>query len=364
MVGKKVWLSSRILNEEREIWIYTPPGYETDSLRCPVLYLLDGESHFQYVAGIVDYLSHDDRIPPMIVVAIPNTDRLRDLAPFRFVVNAHGQVDSSSVTASGGQNFLKFLREELVPYVDKNYRTQPYRILEGHSLGGMFATYILEEAPELFNSYIVMSAAFFFGGSYVVLENVGPFLDSHPNLRKSVFVSIGDEIPEIQKGVDSLVNKLKGHAPGSIQWRFKHYSSEDHGTVPPLSMYDGLRFIYSDWWINWDDTTRVNTADVMRTHYRMLSREFGYEILPSENLTFAIGYWLLRHHKIDDAIAVFNENVKRHPSSSDVYDSLGKAYMLKGDKESAITNYEKSIALNPNNENAKRMLSKLRENTK
>jgi CubicO group peptidase (beta-lactamase class C family) len=74
-----------------------------------------------------------------------------------------------------------------------------------------------------------------------------------------------------------------------------------------------------------------------------------------------LGYNLLRQKKIKEAIKVFQLNVEAYPESSNVYDSLGEAYMLNGEKASAIENYEKSLKLNPNNANAVEMLKQLRE---
>lgn len=359
VIGKKFQLSSKILNEERTIWIYTPPNYQTAVKSYPVIYLLDGDTHFHYVVGIVEHLSSIGRIPQMIVVAVPNTNRLRDFTPIHSLVNGIGQIDIAYDATGGGDNFLKFLSDELIPYVDKNYRTQPYRILEGHSLGGMFATYVLETAPALFNSYVIISAAFY-GGNIAVLESFGRFLSHHPELHKSVHVSIGEE-PGLRRGVDSLVHQLKDHAPTSVRWGFHEYKNEDHMSVPLLSMYDGLRFAYSNWWIDLNDTTKVPTFDALKAHFESISEDLGYEVPPAEDIVNTFGYVLLfNRRKVDDAIMVFKENVKNYPASFNVYDSLGEGYMVKGENDLAITNYEKSIQLNPNNNNGKRMLAKLR----
>jgi CubicO group peptidase (beta-lactamase class C family) len=72
-----------------------------------------------------------------------------------------------------------------------------------------------------------------------------------------------------------------------------------------------------------------------------------------------IGYRLMGNGKVDEAIALFELNVRAHPESFNVYDSLGEAYMTRGDTEAAIHNYEKSLELNPENENAKQMLRRM-----
>ncbi len=95
--------------------------------------------------------------------------------------------------------------------------------------------------------------------------------------------------------------------------------------------------------------------------YNKLKLDFSPdEIMPESNMN-SIGYVLLRDKRIDDAITIFKLNVESYPESFNVYDSLGEAYMEKGEKELAIKYYEKSIELNPDNENGKEKLKELHE---
>lgn len=115
-IGKKITIFSNVLNEKREIWISTPTYYSDNADTYPVLYLLDGESHFKHVSTAVEYLSSNLRIPQMIVVAITNTDRIRDLTPLHSLEGLDGKKDSVLFETTGGaSNFIRFIREELVP---------------------------------------------------------------------------------------------------------------------------------------------------------------------------------------------------------------------------------------------------------
>jgi len=73
----------------------------------------------------------------------------------------------------------------------------------------------------------------------------------------------------------------------------------------------------------------------------------------------ALGYQLIHANKLKEAIQIFRLNVEAYPQSSNVYDSLGEAYMDDGDKPLAIANYQKSLQLNPRNSGAVKMLQKL-----
>src|SRR5882757_6797115 len=151
---------SKVLNEQREVWIYVPTGLASAAkagTKFPVVYLLDGDGHFYSVAGMIQQLSSvngNTVCPEMIVVAIPNTDRTRDLTPTH-VSEMFG--DSTRAKTSGGaENFTKFLSTELIPYIEKTYPTSPHRVLIGHSFGGLFAINTLVKNPELFTNYLAI----------------------------------------------------------------------------------------------------------------------------------------------------------------------------------------------------------------
>ena len=138
-------INSDILEEDRQISIYLPDGYNNSKASYPVLYLLDGGTHLQHASGAADYLSGRGIVPDIIVVAIHNIDRSRDFSPVH--------VDNIP-TSGGAEKFLGFLSEELVPYMEKSYRTAGFNILLGHSFGGTFIAYTLLAEPDLFDAFV------------------------------------------------------------------------------------------------------------------------------------------------------------------------------------------------------------------
>lgn len=93
--------------------------------------------------------------------------------------------------------------------------------------------------------------------------------------------------------------------------------------------------------------------------YRRIKKETPNNAAVTEARLNSLGYVFLREKKLPEAIAYFKLNVEFYPKSSNVYDSLGEAYMAQGEKELAIANYKKSLELNTNNKNAVEMLKKL-----
>ncbi len=351
-----VLLKSRILSEDRSIWVHLPANYNNTTDTYPVMYLLDGEGNFNYASEMVNFLAGYDRnrIPDMIVVAIVNVNRGRDFTPI-YLKNADGSSDTNKVISTeGAGKFLKYITDEVLPYIDTHYRVQPYRILAGHSLGGLFALYAKETKPELFPATILISPAISVVHDHMI-NNISSFLTGSHLHNGKLFFSIGNE--NTQK-VDLLAVKLKQSAPIWFNWYYKEYEDENHFSVPYKSLFDGLKFIYKDWFIDYYGNSSLSYQDIVR-HFNTLSVEFGYEINPTEDFLNNCGYNQLRSGHLGNATEIFVENVKKHPKSSNAYDSLAEAYMKSGSTALAILNYKRSIELNPNNNNGKEMLQKL-----
>ncbi len=151
ILAESIKIHSKILDEERFILIHTPKDYQQNGKNYPVLYLLDGDTHLRHVSGLTEFLAFNQLMPEVIVVAITNTDRARDLTP------KPSKQNKRMPTAGGADNFIRYLSDEVMPMVEKQYRTAPYKILVGHSFGGLFAIHTQFTRPSLFNAYIAIS---------------------------------------------------------------------------------------------------------------------------------------------------------------------------------------------------------------
>jgi predicted alpha/beta superfamily hydrolase len=330
VLGKIVRLQSIILNEERPILVYTPPDYNTVETKYPVLYVLDGGAHYLHTCGILQILSRSGRIPQMIVIAVPNTNRNRDFTPTR----------SDDLANSGGADkFLAFLKDELIPFVNKKYRTQPYSILFGHSLTGMFNLYTIAKERDLFNAFIVASPYLMYDNE-IVLKSLESFLKDSPEMNHSVYITIGNE-PDYFDSLDKLSVLFNSYTSENFRWKYVKMENEDHASIPHKTIYDGLEFIFSDWRISANQLT--SRIDAIEKHYANLSERFGYEIKVPEFLLNQIGYRYLNQNLINEAIAIFLRNIENYPNSANVYDSMGDAYTAAGQYENARKNYAKAI---------------------
>ena len=340
-IGVQRTLHSDILNEDRELWIHTPAGYDpAGTARYPVLYLLDGPGHFHHASGVLEFLAAQNRMPPMIVVAVENTDRTRDLTPPTRDTSAQFR------TAGGASAFLRFLRDELRPWIDREYRSEAYTVLVGHSFGGLFATQVLIEDPEAFGAYISISPSLWWDGERLLGQADSIFV-RHPNLRGALYMTMGNEGGPMLAGAWGFTRVLEVRAPESFRWKWTHMPAEDHGSIPHRSLYDGLEWLFEGWQLpNLPALVAERGGDVIQVleaHYADLSEQFGFTVRPLEGQVNQIGYVLLRQDSVAAAIRVFERNVELYPESANVYDSLGDAYDAACRLVEARANYERAV---------------------
>jgi hypothetical protein len=352
-IGEALKLPSAILGEERRILISTPAGYGRSQARYPVLYLTDGDAHLTHTRGTVDFLAQNGLMPNVILVAIPNTNRTRDLTPTR----ARRPMPDGSrpeVPHSGGAGkFLDFIEQELFPYVEANYRTSPYRIFAGHSLGGMLALHILLERPELFHAYIAVSPSLGWDDQ-LILRRTAEALKPRKEFRKTLFVSMGDEETGLPRPnqFDRLQTLLKSVKATGFTWEAKPMPDEDHGSVVLRSHYWGLRKVFEGWRLPLDRETRTfkgSLAD-LKAHYAGLARRMGYPVEIPEQAVNLVGYQHLGRGAFEEAIAVFRYNLELHPGSANAHDSLGEALEAAGKLAEAQGAYARAVDLGTKNQ--------------
>ena len=329
--NQAIKIESSILNETRNMSIYLPGDYAYSEAKYPVLYLLDGGAHLQHASGAADYLSIRGIIPDIIVVAIHNIDRTRDFSPVHV---------EAAPTSGGAEKFLGFLSKELVPQLNKSYRTAGFNILLGHSFGGTFIGYTLLAEPDLFDAYLAVSPALMYADNFVVneaSEKLKPFKDT-----KYFYMTVGNE-KRYFEALEEYSSILTEKAGESVDFKYVKLLEENHGTTPYLTVFSGLKFIFKEWQL----PTEMLQADLdaIDDHYKKVSKKYGIEVVTPEFVINTVGYNYLQAREYEKAIAAFKTNVERYPASANVYDSLGEAYENHGQPDQAAKNYQKAVSL-------------------
>jgi predicted alpha/beta superfamily hydrolase len=355
--GERHMLHSKILKEDRQYWIYLPPSYAPDPDRAPkkypVLYLTDGDWNFDWACEVAQFMGDTLEIPELIVVGIPNIDRGKDLTP------THA---TNIVSSGGGPLFEKFLSKELAPEVEAKFRTAPYRILLGHSLGGVLVVDSFLRQTNGFQGYIAIDPSLWWDNRIMVqrAREFSPRTNSHA----AMFIAeanwphnLADWTNSNKYASDLFLSALKTNSP-DVRVGCRFFELEDHGSSRLMGLYDGLRFIFEDY--KPTNFYALNEPALLEDHFKKISDRLGFQILPPEGYVNKIGDSLSDPAHADKAIECFKLNVVNYPVSAGVYRHLGDAYVVKGDKELAVQNYRQALELDPNMSSAKTALENLK----
>lgn len=244
VTGEKINVYSTILKEDRAILVSLPDTYNDASAidkKYPIMIVLDGATHFKTASGIVHFMSSNRTrnyfMPETIIVAIENVDRERDFTVTKLKTKRPN-------TMGGGRNFLDFIEKELVPYIDKNYRTEPNRTLVGHSLGGLLTLNSYMDKNSLFNSYIAIDPSIWWDEK--TMKNK---VDSIPSisLNKKLYIATANQgeanYERNKKRHDLLYTLIKEKLNESLLVKIDYFENEDHRSVPLIALYQGLKYI-------------------------------------------------------------------------------------------------------------------------
>lgn len=360
-------LYSEVLGETRYLYIYEPQStrqVEMAKTEHPVLYLLDANSQFALTSQMVRTLSNF-AIPPMMIVSIINTNRTRDLTPTHVPSDPTGYDLSQS---GGGETFLDFIEKELIPYIDQNYKTTPYRTFIGHSLGGLLSGYTLATRPHLFNNVISLDPTSTWDDElmYRSLKETG---DKGGLAGKGYVLAVADPEPTGDKIIDSLLttfripnDKMAGYLDQveGLDFQFKNYPKGNHTDMVIPGTYDGLKFLFSwyadlnqqmidaaDPFISKDLSDEELIARIEEIH-RQMSDHFGYQVLPKEDMINSLGYWSLQAGAMNRSKLLFEMNIANYPESANVYDSMGDYYMATGDSVEAARYFREALKRDEN----------------
>jgi len=235
-IGFRDSIRSEILHESRKILIHLPDGYDTSKQAYTVLYRLDGSPNSLF--GTVAVANRMTDIQQIIIVAIENVNRDRDMMPVK------SNYYSGTV---GGEKFLSFIETELIPAIEKKYRTNHKRILCGQSLSGLFTLYALLAKPKLFDAYLGCSAGWFADiDDYFMELSRNAFKDADQFTGKKIFManSLIDKYDADHKIHQQMLNfseLLKTKLGDKVIYKYVTY--DNYGHVPYPSFYDGLKYI-------------------------------------------------------------------------------------------------------------------------
>ena len=231
---------STVLGEDREYSAHLPEGYEADATqRFPVMYVLDGTSQSGHTAVAASLMTRVGLIPPIIVVGVPSIDgdtRNRDYTPPEMRLDT----DDAASQKGAADRFLSHLETELIPAVEREYRTARPRMLAGWSRGALFVIYSQIAGPTMFDARFAHSPALWREDSLIV-SRLEQALSKSAVSEGFLFLSLGDaENDKMTAAFRNTVGMLERSAPRTIRWRAYWSGGGTHDSNPRLSTPVGL----------------------------------------------------------------------------------------------------------------------------
>jgi predicted alpha/beta superfamily hydrolase len=363
---------SEILNEQREVWISIPNSYDPQSnSKYPALYLLDGDAYFHSLSGIVKQMSSfgTTSYPESVLVAIPNTNRYRDLMPV--------DPNNESPDSAGIERFTAFLEEELIPFIENKYPTLQHRTLIGHSLGGSFVVNTLIKHQELFTNYLAIDPGLK-SHDYRFRDYAVDQIRNNNFEGKTLFLTVANTMPE---GMDTLValqdttwvtstmrsnlnfakavERIKNNG---LDFKWKYLSDENHLSVPTISEYYGLKYFFRWNTLDLDKIIRTNPDisgesffEKVTGHYQNVTSKLGYETLPGHEQMNDLGYYYLQKKNFEGAVLFFQYNIDNYSNNSNSYDAMGDLLMASEQPERAAEMYKKAIEIDGNTNSTEKL---------
>lgn len=244
-------IHSNINDVTYKLYISYPVGYQANpEKKYSVIYLLDADYSFGIAKNVTDHLSERNHLEDVIVIGIAyagknkyRLNRTRDYTPTR--TSERGYTKELQSYSGGAPKFLEFIRQELFPYISKNFRTNGKRVLTGHSYGGLFTTWVFLTKPSLFNGYIAISPSLWYDDHYLFeLARTKDFSSIDKSIR--IYFTVGDReinnqwnMPEDLKHFVGLLDSAKSE---HLNIETKISENETHNSIFPGGFTSGIRF--------------------------------------------------------------------------------------------------------------------------
>ncbi|WP_196137899.1 alpha/beta hydrolase-fold protein [Aliikangiella sp. G2MR2-5] len=346
VIGSKFNITSKILGEDKEIYVSLPHKYDERVHDYPVIYVLEAEYLFDSVRSIAKLMATRSHMPQSIIVGIAN--------------GSYSKRFDMDLPTHGGkpEKHLQFLKNELIPHIEKNYRANSHRTIVGLSPtnGLIFEAFWAE--PELFKGYIALSAHL----EWDPVKNVkliDKFIDTitKPDYPKTT-IYMGragldlQEDPSYQKYYKEAADKLSKKPVTNVTYKIEILKDEEHYAMALPGIKNGFELIYPrEKWTDFNFSWKDEPVEKIKRHYEGLSKLYGFDVYPIEDghnygsHLSGLAHNSSRFGKNKQAIEVLKLGIGYYPNSANLYMKLAEAYKKEGQQKLAKQANDKAVML-------------------
>ena len=377
IVGKNYIIHSSVLHEEVKIQVQVPENYDTSANKYPVLFLLDGQSNFNYGVNALHTLTTFGYTPEFIVVGIITEGAQRGEWFF-----------------DNQNDFVRALKEEIIFFVDSSFRTSGERILFGWEGAGGLALEALTSEPDLFDSYLLASPTPIYGSYFPAYKSrflaLEKTLTSEKMTGRFLYVTQARQDYPVQYGMENLVKLLETKVPESVRWSYKKLEEEDHPTTSFPTIFHGLQeyyYNYPTFKISDFETFKAQGGfDYVDIYYKERAERFDFSESEMDNSVkkmrrgavlsaisandfeafeffmeqfrsegfleaqflphaYSYGIFYLENEKDKEAMDIFSFLAAKFEDSARPYNGMGDVYRIREDYVQAAKNYKKAIEI-------------------
>lgn len=328
VVGQKIKLYSRVLGEEKELYITLPPKYKERVHSYTVVFVLEAEYLFEVTSSIIKLIQERSKMPQSIVVGLAN--------------GTYQKRNEMTFATHGGKTkaYLQFLKDELIPYIEKNYRANTHRTIIGLSPTNGLLFDAFWSAPNLFKGYIALATHWEWHPEKNV-SMVDKFIRTiaNPNHPKTtIYMGTADEDMQYsQQSYEEAIKKLSQVTfQTNVNYQVDLLKREEHYLMAMSGIRNGFKLIYPD--NEWGFPRLSDAKDPvahLQQHYSKLSKKYGFDVYPVENghnygvnlagLAYNFSRWKHKytHQQLIDLLKL---SLGYYPNSAHLHMTLAKAY--------------------------------------
>ncbi len=218
-------VESKAVSETRVINVWLPPNYNATASAFPVMYIADGglKEDFPHIANTLSELVKANKIAPLILVGIENTQRRRDLTG----PTQEAKDKEIAPIVGGSQNFRNFINDELFAEINKRYRTTNQKGIIGESLSGLFVVETFLLTPNMFDYYIAFDPSIWWN-DYKMVKHASEYLAKFPESQKRLWFAGSADMSKYTKRFEKI---LKSQKLPNLKWQYSDEPNEQHSTI-------------------------------------------------------------------------------------------------------------------------------------
>ena len=328
-IGDNYTISSKVLNQESSIQIYLPVSYATSKENFPVLYILDGQRFFTNAVGIQKSLRSPIALPEMIVVGINSTQSTR------------------RPLFADGDTYTSFIKEDVIQFVDSNFRTNKERIIFGWEAAAYYISKMILKEKDLFTGAIISD------GGLASEKLVQDF-----NSDKEIYLYMANSKRDIYyvASSDRFNERLKKHNPKKLTWKYELFNEEVHQSMPHLALYKGIQYYYHNYdalvFKNIQSYIDAGGIPYLKSYIKGREKRFGSDKKVNESTQNSL-IWLGLNRDNFKYFSFFMKEFKevlktKRYASAYWQNKFGQYYLLNKDYKNAIKHFKLGLSKYPN----------------